>query len=106
RCDPPVPLPLREGLGEGSWRHSAVFLARTRNRRVRRNPSRPPPAGRGGAETPGLSYHQPMPAVPTHLKLDKARQLDIDWADDTHSVYPIAYLRRNCPCAACKTDRA
>lgn len=47
-----------------------------------------------------------MPAAPTRLKLDKAKELLVDWSDGRHSVYPIAYLRRNCPCAACKTDRA
>ena len=46
-----------------------------------------------------------MTDVPTRLKLDKTKQLDIDWADGTHSVYPVAYLRKSCPCAGCKTDR-
>lgn len=47
----------------------------------------------------------PRSDTPLRLKLDKQKQLDIDWADGTHSVYPIAYLRKNCPCAGCKVDR-
>lgn len=47
-----------------------------------------------------------MLPTPTRLKLDKAKQLEIDWSDGTQSVYPIAYLRKNCPCAQCKIDRA
>jgi DUF971 family protein len=39
------------------------------------------------------------------LKLEKARQLEVDWDDGTQSIYPIAYLRKFCPCAACKVDR-
>ena len=47
-----------------------------------------------------------MPVAPTRLKLEKTSHLEVDWSDGRHDVFPIAYLRKNCPCASCKTDRA
>ena len=47
-----------------------------------------------------------MTDTPVRLKLEKTRQLEVDWADGSKGVYPIAYLRKNCPCAQCKVDRA
>ena len=43
----------------------------------------------------------------TPLKLDLKRdeKLEIQWQDGHTCVYPIAYLRKNCPCASCKTFR-
>lgn len=29
----------------------------------------------------------------------------ITWADGRVSVYPLAYLRANCPCAVCRAER-
>ena len=43
----------------------------------------------------------------TPLKLDLKRdeKLEIRWQDGHVSTYPIAYLRKHCPCASCKTFR-
>lgn len=38
-----------------------------------------------------------------HLKRDE--QLTIEWPDETTSVFPIAMLRKLCPCASCKELR-
>lgn len=42
---------------------------------------------------------------PTNLHLDRKDGLRIDWADGTASHYPLAFLRKNCPCATCRTER-
>ena len=42
---------------------------------------------------------------PTNLHLDRKDGLRIDWADGAVSLYPLAYLRKNCPCASCRTER-
>jgi DUF971 family protein len=39
------------------------------------------------------------------LDLDRQRALRIRWADEHISVFPLAELRRACPCAACRTAR-
>lgn len=55
-----------------------------------------PPSGRG-------DFNQAQPAS---LDLHRAAQtLVIAWADGTKSVYPAAFLRKHCPCAACRTER-
>lgn len=43
--------------------------------------------------------------IPTKLALKRDEALTITWPDGEVVVYPIAYLRANCPCAACKTLR-
>jgi prepilin-type processing-associated H-X9-DG protein len=40
--------------------------------------------------------------TPTQLDLKRDEKLTIAWADGHVSVYPIQYLRKRCPCAACK----
>jgi DUF971 family protein len=43
---------------------------------------------------------------PTNVEVDiKKRQVRITWADDFQSVYPLDYLRKICPCAACNEER-
>ena len=42
---------------------------------------------------------------PLKLSLKKDAALTVDWSDGNTSIYPIAYLRRYCPCAACKIRR-
>ena len=42
---------------------------------------------------------------PVKLSLEKDRQLTIEWTGGKTSVYPIAYLRKFCPCAACRIAR-
>ena len=42
---------------------------------------------------------------PTNLHLDHKTGLRIDWADGVVSHYPLVLLRKNCPCATCRTER-
>ncbi|MBI2190402.1 MAG: DUF971 domain-containing protein [Planctomycetes bacterium] len=42
---------------------------------------------------------------PASIELDVHKELKIAWSDDHASVYPLDYLRRNCPCAGCQTQR-
>ena len=45
----------------------------------------------------------PRRDVPARLSLDvKAQRLLVAWRDGHESVYPGAYLRFVCPCAACR----
>jgi DUF971 family protein len=44
--------------------------------------------------------------TPIRLDLKRDEKLEIQWQDGLTSVYPIAYLRKHCPCASCKTFRA
>jgi len=46
------------------------------------------------------------PAVqPVEIDLDRGSELRIRWADGLESVYPLAVLRRECPCAVCRQER-
>lgn len=38
---------------------------------------------------------------PGHIAISKSKGVAIDWKDDHHSEYGIAYLRDKCPCATC-----
>lgn len=38
---------------------------------------------------------------PAHIAISKSRGMTIDWSDGHKSVYPVAFLRDNCPCASC-----
>jgi DUF971 family protein len=38
------------------------------------------------------------------LRLEK-QELYVQWRDGSETVYPAAYLRQNCPCATCRTER-
>jgi len=43
---------------------------------------------------------------PAEMDLDLGRQeLRIRWFDGREAVYPAAFLRNRCPCAACRTER-
>ncbi|MBC7784446.1 MAG: DUF971 domain-containing protein [Burkholderiales bacterium] len=44
-------------------------------------------------------------ATPAKLSLQRDRELKIQWDDGAQSVYPILYLRANCPCAMCRQLR-
>ena len=44
-------------------------------------------------------------SMPVKLDLKKDEMLTVAWQDGHVSVFPIAYLRKNCPCAGCKTFR-
>lgn len=44
--------------------------------------------------------------VPADLRVKIAEQrLLVEWRDGHRSDYPLAYLRRNCPCATCRAER-
>jgi len=38
---------------------------------------------------------------PEHIAISKSKGIKIDWKDQHHSEYPLAYLRDECPCATC-----
>jgi DUF971 family protein len=43
---------------------------------------------------------------PTNIEVDlKQSQVRITWGDGAQSVYPLEYLRKICPCAACNEQR-
>lgn len=42
---------------------------------------------------------------PANLHLDRKEGLRIDWADGRVSRYSLAFLRKRCPCATCRTTR-
>jgi DUF971 family protein len=45
------------------------------------------------------------PCRPVGLDLQLAAQnLRITWADGLTSLFPLAWLRRHCPCATCRTE--
>lgn len=45
-------------------------------------------------------------ATPKDLKVQiKEQRLRIDWADGTTSEYSLDELRKQCPCASCRTER-
>ncbi len=46
-----------------------------------------------------------FPPKPRKLDLKRDEHLRIEWEDGIVSVYPIGYLRAQCPCAKCKEDR-
>lgn len=46
------------------------------------------------------------PAVrPQAIALDRSKELRITWSDGVVSLYPLAELRRACPCAGCRQQR-
>lgn len=47
----------------------------------------------------------PRTTTPVKIDLKRDEKLEIRWADGHVCVYPIAYLRKQCPCATCKTFR-
>ena len=43
---------------------------------------------------------------PADVKLRRASQeLRITWRDGHETVFPLAFLRRHCPCASCRDER-
>lgn len=42
---------------------------------------------------------------PLEIELNRSRELRIRWADGRQSVYPLAMLRKACPCAECRQER-
>ena len=51
-----------------------------------------------------LTFEQKQP---TNIEVDiKKSEVRITWADGFKSVYPLAYLRKICPCATCNEQRS
>lgn len=46
-----------------------------------------------------------MPILPINLKKADDHTLQIDWEDGVTTLYPMDFLRRNCPCASCDEAR-
>ena len=42
---------------------------------------------------------------PVEINLDRARKLEIQWADGRRDVISLVDLRRACPCASCSEER-
>jgi DUF971 family protein len=40
--------------------------------------------------------------TPVKLNLKRDERLDIQWQDGHASTFPLAFLRKHCPCASCK----
>lgn len=60
---------------------------------------------------PGNREYQRAPgeaaATPKDLKVQiKQQRLTIEWADGKRSEFALPELRRRCPCATCRTERA
>ncbi len=54
------------------------------------------------------ALQQPLPDDqfrPVDLRLDRKDGLFISWADGRKSHFPLAFLRKNCPCATCREER-
>ena len=43
--------------------------------------------------------------TPLKLNLKRDEHLEIHWQDGHVCTYPVAYLRKNCPCATCRNFR-
>src|ERR1700744_2812933 len=43
--------------------------------------------------------------TPANLHLKKTEALEITWADNHHSVLPLRFLRKHCPCARRRGER-
>ena len=55
-----------------------------------------------------LALRQPLASEqfkPVDLNLDRREGLKIKWSDGHESQDPLAYLRKRCPCATCRTER-
>ncbi|MBT3268254.1 DUF971 domain-containing protein [Candidatus Poribacteria bacterium] len=42
---------------------------------------------------------------PARVQLDRYAALTMTWADGTSDVYPVPFLRTQCPCATCREFR-
>lgn len=61
---------------------------------------KPEPTRRGSGLTDAQNVR------PVDIDLRRTERLRITWSDGHVSEYPLALLRRNCPCAQCRTHRA
>ncbi len=42
---------------------------------------------------------------PARINISLSQGVDITWGDGHESHYPLEHLRRNCPCASCRTKQ-
>ena len=42
---------------------------------------------------------------PTRVQMDRYDALTMTWSDGTRDVFPVDYLRVQCPCASCREIR-
>lgn len=53
-----------------------------------------------------MTTQQTSDSSPADLKIKlKSQELRITWRDGEVVSYPLAYLRGQCPCATCRTER-
>lgn len=53
-----------------------------------------------------MTTQQTSDSSPADLKIKlKSQELRITWRDGQVVSYPLAYLRGQCPCATCRTER-
>ena len=43
--------------------------------------------------------------APKKIRMKTPRQLSIVWSDGKECIYPLAVLRRKCPCATCRAEQ-
>jgi DUF971 family protein len=55
-------------------------------------------------ETPLPPPLDPNECRPIDLRIDKRDGLYVKWADGHASHYSLAFLRKHCPCAACRSE--
>jgi DUF971 family protein len=48
----------------------------------------------------------PKQSTPVDLRIDRRDGLYVKWADGHSSHYALAFLRKHCPCAACRSESA
>ena len=48
----------------------------------------------------------PSTDQPLEIDLDRTRELRIRWSDGHETVHPLVMLRKACPCATCREQRA
>ena len=46
-----------------------------------------------------------MSVRPTKVELTRSDELQIEWSDGEVRQYPVAELRKRCPCATCREKR-
>ena len=42
---------------------------------------------------------------PISIEVEREREVRIQWSDGSRTVIPCPVLRRNCPCAVCRSER-
>lgn len=59
-----------------------------------------------GGTTSDAALPSELSVMPRDLKVQtKTQRLSIEWSDGSRSEYSLGELRRQCPCATCRTER-